>query len=271
MNETKCSKPGCQPKIGCTAFSGTKYQDCDYWKAANKDIAKTSPKIIESNKRGHHIEWTGFSFGKDDLGLVLEKSSNTTVIGIIGASNSGKTTYLSMLYQMLVFGKTIPDWQFAYSYTLRSWENISNNLKWSPGNKYSFPPHTSVNEGRVAGLLHLAFRINGQVKDFIFADFPGEWFTKWAKDKKNSEEAEWIYNNARGFLFLIDCAKLKNKSTISEGRGETLSIGSRLKDNLQNRPIATLWAKSDYKDDIKPVLIQRIEKELNSKFKDNHQ
>lgn len=269
---TKCSKSGCHPgETGCVASSGKHFHECKHWKALNKDIAKNNPEVIESSKQGYRVAWTSNSFGKNDLNLVLEKSSSTTIIGIIGASNSGKTTYLSMLYLMLISGQAIPNWQFAYSYTLRGWENISNNLKWSSGNIYNFPSHTSVNEGRVAGLLHLAFRINGQVKDLIFTDVSGESFTEWAKNKDSNKGAEWIYDNADGFLFLVDCEKLKDIRTIPEGRREVLGIGSRLKDNLNNRPIATLWAKSDYKNDIKPAVIQKIEKELDSRFQDNHQ
>jgi len=270
---TECSKPGCYPEeTGCMAFSGNKpFHECKHWKVANKDAAKTNPEVIESSKQGYRVAWTSNSFGKNDLNLVFEKSSNATIIGLIGASDSGKTTYLSLLYLMLISSEVIPNWQFAYSYTLRGWENISNNLEWSSGNKYNFPPHTSVNEGRVAGLLHLAFRIDGQVKDFIFTDVSGEWFTQWAKDKNSNEGAEWIYNHADSFIFLIDCEKLKDIQTIPEGRRETLDIGSRLKDNLNNRPIATLWAKSDYKEDVNPKVVETIEKELNNKFQDNHQ
>ncbi len=267
--ETKCSKKGCVPhETGC--ISGKrKFHTCQYWKAENEGEEKgdSTTKKTTLKQEGILLPWTSNSLGLESLSLPTS-ALNVNIIGLIGAANSGKTSFLSMLFQMLLAGEQLNGWRFSHSYTLQGWRNIAAQIEWAPGNLYTFPSHTSKNAGRIQALLHLALKKGDKIRDFVFTDVSGEWFTEWAKaqDSKTGEGAKWIHQHADAFLFFMDCEKLIAKATIGEGRREIFSIGDRLKNGLAHRPVAALWAKADLKADVRPRIVERLTDEVKHRF-----
>lgn len=260
MNQT-CEK-GCLPETGCNNYGHDKIEDCKFWKKVSKSLESSTASLPELKKGVIRLGWSGNSLGMNSLRILAERSS-PIVIGVVGLSNSGKTTFLSLIYLMLISGKKIGDWSFVNSYTLLGWENIISGLKWSPENVYQFPPHTSMNDGRTNGLLHLCLRKGNLTKDIVFTDVAGEWFSNWAIDKnaENAEGAVWIQENADAFISLLDSDLLSEKddNKLSKGIQDSFLLLDRLVSELKTRPLAFLWSKADEKRNIEKPVIERVD------------
>jgi hypothetical protein len=106
-----------------------------------------------------------------------ECKKNNALSGVVSASSHGIATSENQ--------------RFAGSYSLEGWEAVAGTLRWAPGAPPTFPAHTTSREGRTPRLLHVAFREGReQLRDFLFADAPGEWFQKWAIHTDATEAAE---------------------------------------------------------------------------------
>ncbi|GAB3719450.1 hypothetical protein GCM10027592_63000 [Spirosoma flavus] len=239
----KCSQPSCFPdETGCNVEGCERITDCEFY---NKDL-KTDHSSKNSDDDMLHVPWTSSSFGLEDLNF-LTASSPTVLIGITGAANAGKTTFLAVLYCLIRHGYAIGEYQFCGSKTLSGWENLAWYLSWKRDNDIQFPPHTSSNSGRVPGLLHLSLKNKvGLRKDIIFTDAPGEWFDKWSYNKNDSsaEGAKWIHQRADAFLLFADCELLSGEEQ-GRARRQTRLVADRLSENLRDRPFGLIWSKSD--------------------------
>ena len=137
--------------------------------------------------------------------------------------------------------------RFAGSYSLAGWEAVANALRWAPGQQPSFPPHTTSRGGRAPGLLHLAFRdAEGQARDYLFTDAPGEWFHRWAVNRESldGEGARWVSEHADVFLLIADREALSGPSKGS-ARGSLQLLAQRLAAERAVRKVALVWTKSD--------------------------
>lgn len=254
----KCSKDKCYPDGRCREGEAQK-KDCEHWNSDDKTDAVNNAVLAEEN--AYLLPWSGNSMGLDDIGIVSERS-NPIQFGSIGEANSGKTTFLGLLYLLLSSGEQIGDRKFANSFSLLGWEYIANYMRYSGGNKPSFPPHTSSFSGRDVGLLHLGLRSKNTFTDYLYTDVPGEWFTNWAIDSNatDSGNASWINDNSAGFLLFIDCEGLVSQP--GKYRQSTKRLIGRLLNNLDGKPVAILWSKADKFDEIKPAIKNIIQKEI---------
>ncbi|HZU30594.1 MAG TPA: hypothetical protein VFB79_05730 [Candidatus Angelobacter sp.] len=192
------------------------------------------------------MPWSGRVLGEVDVGFVAGRAK-PFIVAIIGPQNAGKTTLLAAWYLLLNHGlDPTPDQRFAGSFSLEGWEAIASSLRWAPGAPPTFPAHTTSREGRTPGLLHLSFRQQGRLRDFLFTDAPGEWFQKWAlnADAPEAEGARWLSRHADAFLFIADCEALSG-NTMGSARGATQLLARRLGSEQQDRPVALVWTKSD--------------------------
>jgi len=238
---TKCPHQDCwAPEIACNF--GDDLEQCQYY----KDVAKEeSEKDVSQD--AFLVPWSGNSFGTADLQFIAGRS-RPTLLGVIGATAAGKTTLLTTLYLLLSQGHRPTGRRFSGSYTLGGWENLAHFLRWKPQQAPTFPLHTPFNAGRTPGLLHLAFRRSDvSLEDVLLTDAPGELFTRWAIDKTAPEldSARWIASHADAFLLLLDSKALAGPLR-GEARTNTLALAERLGDEIRNRPVAVVWAKSDY-------------------------
>ncbi len=170
----KCIHPTCFPDdTGCDVEGHFNVNDCKYY---NKPQEVEEIETASQAEKLYKIPWTGNTLGLNDLNF-LTASSKPILIGIVGVTSAGKTTFLASLYCLLRRGKKIGDYTFTGSLTLTGWEDISWYLSWKEHGNIQFPPHTTSNSGRVPGLLHFALRNSQNDKiDLIFTDAPGEWF-----------------------------------------------------------------------------------------------
>jgi Double-GTPase 2 len=241
----KCPHSTCFPdETGCDVEGYFNVIDCpNYNKTKSKEESSDSTIATES----YRIPWTGNSFGLADLNF-LTASFKPILIGITGVASAGKTTFLASLYCLLRHGKRVGDYSFAGSLTLTGWEDIAWYLSWKENGNIQFPPHTTNNEGRVPGLLHLALKNSlGERIDLIFTDAPGEWFEHWRNNvhSKNAQGAKWIHERSDAFLLFADCEMLIG-SKRGHAKLQITSVADRLFENIEDRPVGLIWSKSDF-------------------------
>jgi hypothetical protein len=259
MSNNLCSIENCYPDIRCS--KGKTYKkDCTHWTSDNiESKTKEEFDVLEGNS--HLLSWSGNSMGMDDINVLTERT-NSILFGSIGGANSGKTTFLGLLYLLLSDGQFIENWNFSNSYSILGWEYIANYLRYQSGSKSEFPPHTSSFGGRDVGLLHLGLINNLSLFDTMFTDVPGEWFTNWSSDVSGvgTGNANWINENSRGFFLFIDCEALVEEP--GKYRLKTRSLINRLSNDLKGRPVAIIWSKADFFDKINDSVKRIISREL---------
>jgi GTPase SAR1 family protein len=190
------------------------------------------------------------------------------LIGIVGASNAGKTTFLGMIYTLLLNGKKFKAYDFAGTNTITGWDELYSKLIIQKGTvAFPEPTHASVNR-----LYHIALRNkNGMLKDLLFSDASGEVFTLWAQNRndESAENARWIYANCNAFILFIDCDALISKMNLA--KKEIIDIAQQLSHNLLQRPIISVWSKSDKKRSVHPQIKNSLKEKLNNIFVDYHE
>jgi hypothetical protein len=215
---------------------------CQWYNKGLDDIAESS---VASDDDNRVVPWSGDGMGLDDLSIISARR-RPIMIGIVGSTDAGKTTFLAALYCLIRNGHFINGCEFAGSRTLVGWENIAWGISLKDPGYVKFPAHTSINSGRIPSLLHLALRRGSELIDVLFTDAPGEWFDNWSinKNDPNAEGADWIAKRADAFILFADS---KNLSGLSLGttRQKLLSLSTRLRDALDERPLVLSWSKSD--------------------------
>lgn len=260
----KCEYEGCDaPKALCSISFSSEYQDCPHF---NKEGNETSnPQSKEST--GSAIPWSGIAFTPSNIDILSHRSS-PIMIGLVGAANAGKTSYLGMLYTLFFNGRKFNNWNFAGSYTLIAWEAQAKGLKIRSNGKVSFPNPTPSAPDYYS-LYHLALKKDKQLFDILLADSSGEVFTKWAAniDDTEAENAKWIYGNSDAFVFFVDCEAL------IEGRGRTKNslsqMAAQVASALENRPVTIVWSKADKIGDIPHKIREAVEELLKDSFPDS--
>lgn len=242
--------------VGCN-MGNSNLADCPYrkqWLEQQSEVAAGETGAAPRTEvRGQHSErdlrlpWTGNAMGTKDIHLV-SASNRTSLLGVVGPFNSGKTTLLTLMYLLMARGEQLPEWRFTASTTLGGWGKLADNLRWVANDvPPKFPEHTSRGTGRRPGLLHLAVRgIDHVRRDFLLTDPPGEWFSDWATkaDHEGAEGARWIARHAERFLFLIDREALAGPER-GKARDAYRELARRLADARRTRPVAVVWTKSD--------------------------
>ena len=215
--------------------------ECENW---IREEAET--KEPEAEPDAGNIPWNSYALGTSDL-AILAGRGRPIVVGLIGAPDSGKTTLLAFFYMWLLKHGEVPGWLFAGSWTLGGWESVVQYSRWTGEPPPSFPPHTS-SSGRVPGLLHLSLRNQaGLVRDVLFTDAPGEWFTEWAKApaQKDAIGARWVIQHSDVFLLLVDCGALANEDRLPQARRATRDLTERVGAVASHIPLGFTWTKTD--------------------------
>ncbi|BDS12400.1 TRAFAC clade GTPase domain-containing protein [Aureispira anguillae] len=260
--ENTCSNPNCAaPAVDCHDIKKDYKNKCDHWLKNNPRKENKENKVVR--KRKTDLPWTGEAFLYDQIDVISRRSS-PYFIGIIGKANAGKTTFLAMLYTLLLRGEKFRKFEFAGTQTIIAWDRLYHTLNIQQ-NKVAFPNPTPSEYHR---LLHIALKDKnkGQLKDILFSDASGEVFTWWAKKRnaENAENAQKIYLNSDAFILFIDCEDLIKRKNLA--KIEIIDLAENLKRNLGNRPLVAVWSKSDKKDDVHPRIKESLEDELNDQF-----
>ena len=235
-----CRHEACFVDTAC-ALGHHSRSDCEHWIQPEPQSPQpaTPPSVAE-------VPWNSYALGTADL-AILAGRGQPLVVGLIGAEGSGKTTLLAFLYMWLLEHGEMPGWTFAGSWTLGAWESLVQHSRWTAEPPPSFPPHTS-SAGRVPGLLHLTLRSrHGLVRDVLFTDAPGEWFTFWAKapDHDEAAGARWVVQHSHVILLLADRSALSNEATLPQARRAARDLTERLGARASHASIGFTWTKTD--------------------------
>lgn len=252
----KCSNLDCVAPISCHEGKAN-ISDCEFWTAQTSTKTTNLPTPKSNSKK---LPWTGEPFTIEELPQIAVRNI-PLVIGLVGRSNAGKTTYLAMLFTLLLRGGGLSKFHFGGSKTILGWDKLYHKLK-VQRKSVSFPDPTPAQYLR---LLHLALRDeSGKLKDILISDASGEVFSFWSKkrDDVNAENARWIYSNANGFLLFIDCVDLIERKNLA--KSEVIDLAQMLKHDLKNRPIIVVWSKADRMDEIHPTIKKSLVDELSS-------
>jgi hypothetical protein len=260
----RCSNENCQAHITGKCYDGKdSLNSCPNW------TAKSTTTKIKKRKSdtASIIAWTGEALIPETLNIISQRS-NPIIIASVGNVDAGKTSYLAMLYLLLLNGHKLNDYQFAGSLTLTAWDRLADKLRYNKGS-VEFPAPTPSNPDYYH-LLHLALKKDSKLHDIILADVSGEVFKLWAdnKDDENAENARWIHKNASAFLLFVDCEALEKRKAIA--RAEILDIASRLVENLGKRPVAVFWSKADRIGYVHDKLKEQIKEQIKEIFRDNY-
>lgn len=237
-----CSHHDCfAPDTSC-ALGNMVLSQCPEWKASTANSATSSDEANDIL-----LPWSSSALGLSDLNFITCRAK-PIIIGIVGPESAGKTTLLASWYLLLGRGLlTNQVWQFGGSFSLGGWEAVASTLRWTPGQSLSFPSHTTSRGTRAPGLLHMAFRQNGShLRDFLFADAPGEWFQRWAVDveAEDAEGARWIAQHADVLLLVAD-RKALSGSRLGSARNAFQLLAARVAAERHDRPVALVWTKAD--------------------------
>ena len=263
MAKRRCTKEGCYaPNDICVELASPRHEQCEFFiKARNIEASTTTAKVSAA---ATSIPWTGEWLRPEQLDLLAHRGK-PKIIGLVGSSGAGKTTYLAMLYSLLFNGKLIENWDFAGSYTLNGWELQAKTLQVQEDGTIRNPDATPSDKDFYS-LYHLALRHDGFLHDILFADSSGEVFTKWADNVNDpaAENARWIYGNAHAFLFFVDC------DAIVEQRGrakrDIIQLAEQVKSKLRGRPVVIIWSKADLAKDMLENIVEAIEQSLSETF-----
>ncbi|MBP6035630.1 MAG: hypothetical protein KA603_05785 [Azonexus sp.] len=256
----RCSHPNCFADDNTTCTLGHIRLDmCPEWKCGSKGEVAASDDSDQML-----LPWSGLAMGGADLNFVSGKVKPITV-GIVGPESAGKTTILGAFYLLLGRGALTTDVNlFSNSYTLAGWEAVATYLRWKPGLPPSFPPHTPSGAARSPGMLHLGFRReDGSLRDFIFADAPGEWFQKWAINEQaaDAEGARWIARHADVTLLIADRQALAGPK-MGAARNDFQLLALRAVAEARGRRLALVWTKGDV--EVAPAMEAQIRKAVAS-------
>lgn len=238
----RCVHESCFPDTAC-ALGHLDRSVCEHWTQPEVGAGES---IVAPREPASDIPWNGYALGTSDL-AILGGRGQPLVVGLIGPPDSGKTSLLAFVYMWLLEHGTLGDWQFASSWTLGGWESVVRNCRWMGAPPPSFPPHTS-SSGRHPGILHVALRHRDTnvVRDVLFTDAPGEWFSQWSRAPGNpaAAGARWVVERADVLFVLLDSASLADPTKLPATRRATRDIIERVgAESLC--PVVVVWTKSD--------------------------
>lgn len=263
MAKRRCKKEGCYaPDDFCLELAGPLHEKCQFFE--NDGAAESQNKTANKTAESTSIPWTGEWLQPDQLEILAHRST-PKIIGLVGSSGAGKTTYLAMLYSLLFNGKCIENWDFAGSYTLNGWELQAKTLQVQEDGTVQNPDATPSGKDYYS-LYHLALRNNSYLHDIIFADSSGEVFSKWADNINDpaAENARWIYDNAHAFLLFVDCEAIIEQR--GRARRDIVQLAEQMKRGLQDRPVVIVWSKADLAEQMRENIVKATKRSLSLTF-----
>lgn len=255
----KCSNSDCAAPISCHEGK-EKHTECEFWMKSNAPQSKTTSAPKKEKKSD--LPWTGDALTIDELPKVTYRNT-PLIIGIIGKADAGKTTYLAMLFTLLLRGIKLKEFDFCGTKTINAWDELYQKLRVQQEGVI-FPDPTPAQYIR---LLHLALRNQKKkLKDILISDASGEVFSIWSKNRndENAENARWIYEHSDAFILFIDCDDLINRKALA--KTDIVDMAQMLKHDIRNRPVIAVWSKSDKKEEVHPVIREKLQGELKELF-----
>lgn len=235
MTGPSCPRDNCfAPDTRCILG----HDDCEFFAQAEAEAEGAAFERPTSA-----LPWSGLALGSADLTAVAALG-DTRVVGLVGLSDAGKTTTLAAAQ----LARRRPDYggigEFAGSYTLMGWHQITRHLQWAPWGQ-GFPPHTELRGGRMPALLHIALMPTDQrLRHVLYTDIPGEWYARWAFEADAEPGVSWIVEHADSFVLFADSAALAGPSR-GVARLRYDALARRLADVAASRSVVPVLSKAD--------------------------
>lgn len=249
---TECSQDGCTVGTTKQCLLNNDVDTCPYHSAAGADTAVEGEELLSEPEQNPSFG-ASLTLTEDVLGGLL-KDRYCTVIGIVGAPDSGKTASLVSMYLLLCHGK-LKGFHYADSKTLMALDEISRGARrWAASPPEQMTSHTELMDDRAAGFLHLRIRAetDGWPVDFLLPDLPGEWSDAMV-DESRHERLSFI-ERADVVWLMVDGAQLATPATRQLSLHRAQLYLQRLKELFPNLPkvivvvtradIATISAKT---------------------------
>lgn len=139
---------------------------------------------------------------------------HTTMVGILGLPDSGKTACLVSTYLLLAKDGLV-GYDYADSASLMAFEQISRGSRqWTKGDEPGqLTTHTEMVDDRQAGFLHLRLRrrSDGRFFDMLLPDLPGEW-SRALIDKADGQRFAFL-GSASVIWLMVDGRPFANPKT----------------------------------------------------------
>lgn len=199
MNEARCSNPECTIAQTGICVSNLTVELCPHVvreegeEAQHETDVELGNPVLQAPTEAPRFPPSA-PLGMEDVRR-RRRSSYGSIVGVLGAPDSGKTACLVSLYLLLAHDR-LEAFSYADSDSLVAFDLLSRGARvWSGGVPTELTSHTQLSEGRSAGLLHLKLnnKITGGKLEFYIPDLPGEWTTTLIDN-----------NEAERFLFLKD-------------------------------------------------------------------
>jgi len=258
---SKCSNTDCVPSIFC--HEGHEQAECPNFHG-NKIKVEAGKTAKAKATRKSQLSWEGIAFKTDDLSKITYRNL-PIIFGIMGKADAGKTTFLAMLYTLMLRGEKFESFHFSGSKSLLGWDELYHKLKVKK-NQVAFPDPTPVEYLR---LHHLALKDQAsRLYDIFLSDASGEVFSDWSQDRDDvrADNARWVYAHSTAFILFIDCDDLIKRQ--NRAKTEIIDIAQMMLYDLKERPVVAVWSKADLKNKIHHVILDDLTAELNSMFAD---
>lgn len=259
MASGKCDIAECAAPASCHKFNDD-YTKCEHWIKGNQEKPKKQTQK-KANGKMIDLSWSGDPIQLENINKLGR--SNPIILGTVGRAKAAKTTFLAMLYTLLLNGKKLKHHKFAGTKTILGWDRLYSKLKIQKEN-VEFPDATLPEYFR---LYHLALRNQeGVLKDLFITEASGEVFFNWSQNRNHpdAENARLIYEASHAFIFFIDCKDLAKRKGVA--KGEVVDLAQMLNHNLNSRPLIIAWSKADEKKNIHPTILTSLEEELKNQF-----
>lgn len=172
--------------------------------SAIEAIQPLSPPI-ENPRLPHSL-----TLGLDQI-RELSASRRTSLIGVLGAPDSGKTAALVSMYLLLAHNR-MEGFRYASSQTLMALDEISRGARrWNEGaHPEQMTAHTEISAERGAGFMHLRlFDEENRISDILIPDLPGEWSNSLIDSNRVDR---WTFLKSADILcFFVDGRQLATK------------------------------------------------------------
>ena len=179
----------------------------------------------------------------------LESNSPARLIVLAGAADCGKTTLLSILYEMFQAG-TVDKKQFAGCHTFPAFEKKCHLGRTDSGNKDEDTVRNTY-DGPHPEYLHLKLQ-NGPKAlghvDFLFTDVSGEMFEHARNSTEECKKLTFLLR-ASHILVFMDCEKLFQPKKCWRMAKDAKSLMQSCLDSGMFPPdcfVTVVWAKYDF-------------------------